>query len=429
MRYKTEVVRILEKDKTIMKQPKLTALFAVSLVTLAFAIPQTSVRAELVDEEVQEDSITPEEPAVETQVIVTKKKVAAKKPKALPQETVEPAYEPVMVQNQNVEVQQAAAQQVAPQSVGTALDQGVKTKMGEVQTQFENALLKTLDKIKITVDDGSMAPAPAPQQSQAVTTTIVQDSVVNAQGAPEAYMSLEDAPEIEEEDFENGTLAKAKIAEEVIENRVRISPLLGWTTINSDNYDVDSKYTAGLGIEVDVSQNLTAVASYSYSEYSVSMGAANPYYGYNPGLYGAPQTALQYNQNVFDAGLRFYLFPRRSVFNMFGGGGLGFNKGYLNYKSTPGYPYGYGNPYNNLDDYEVTSFLGTLETGAEISLGKSVALGMNFKWANVLSSKENQPINPYGFYGSNISPTQQMVGGSLAEDSFYSILGTVKVSF
>jgi hypothetical protein len=411
-----------------MKHPKLTkTIFAVSLMTLAFAIPQTYVRAELVDEEIQEDSITPEEPAVETQITVKKK--VAKKAKALPQETVEPAYEPVMIQNQNVEVQQAQAQAQAPaKTMGSTLDEGVKNKMGEVQTQFENALLKTLDRIKITVDDGSMAPAPVAQQ-QAVTTTIVQDNVVNAQGATEAYMSLEDAPEIQEDDFEHGSLAKAKLAEEIIENRVRIAPLFGWTTINSDNYDIDSKYTAGVGLEFDVSSNLTAVASYSYSEYSVAMGAANPYYGYNPGYYGAPQTSLQYNQNIFDAGLRFYVFPRRSVFNIFGGGGLGFNKGYLNYKSNPGYPYAPGNAYNNLDDYEVTSFLGTLETGAEVSLGRSVALGMNFKFANVLSSKENQPINPYGFYGSNVSPTQQMVGGSLAEDSFYSILGSVKVSF
>ncbi len=344
---------------------------------------------------------------------------------------MEPAYEPVMVQNQNVEVQQAA-QQVAPQSVGSALDQGVKTKMGEVQTQFENALLKTLDKIKITVDDGSMAPVQ--QQSQAVSTTIVQDSVVNAQGAPEAYMSLENAPEIDEE-YANESLAKAKDEEEeeTIGNRLRLSPVIGMSTINSDIYNIDSKYTAGISLEIDVSDNLAAVLGYSYSQYDISLGGSNPLLGfYNPGFYQGNLNTLRYNQNVFDAGLRFYLLPRTSKFNVFAGGGLGYNKGYLNYKTGVFNTYAQ-NPYSNAADYEVTSFLGIMEAGAEVSLAKNVSVGGLFKYANVLSSEENQPLNNYGFigngYGNNISNDQRVVGGSIAENSFYSILGTIKVSF
>lgn len=414
-----------------MKHPKLTALFAVSLVTLAFAIPAQPVRAELVDEEIQEDSITPEEPAVETQVIVKKKKVVAKKPKALPQEVVEPAfeYEPVMVQSQNVQVQQSQAP--AQKSVGSALDEGVKNKMGEVQSQFENALLKTLDKIKITVDDGSMAPAP--QQSQAVSTTIVQDSVVNAQGAPEAYMSLENAPQVDE--YAGESLAKAddEEEEESYSNRIRLAPVIGMSTINSDIYNIDSKYTAGINVEIDVSENLAAVLGYSYSQYDIGLAGSNPLLGYyNPGFYQGNLNTLRYNQNVFDAGLRFYIFPRTSKFNIFAGGGLGYNKGYLNYKSGVFNTYA-SNPYSNVADYEVTSFLGIMEAGAEVTLAKNVSVGANFKYANVLSAEENQPLNNYGFigngYGNNISPDQRVVGGSLAENSFYSILGTIKVSF
>jgi hypothetical protein len=66
-------------------------------------------------------------------------------------------------------------------------------------------------------------------------------------------------------------------------------------------------------------------------------------------------------------------------------------------------------------------------------VAKNVAIGANFKYANVLSSSENRPLNNFGFagngFGTTISPDQQIVGGSIADNSFYSILGTVKVAF
>jgi hypothetical protein len=50
-----------------------------------------------------------------------------------------------------------------------------------------------------------------------------------------------------------------------------------------------------------------------------------------------------------------------------------------------------------------------------------------------LSSRENQPLNNYAFInnGFNTQPItdKQVVGGSIAKENFYSILGTVKVSF
>jgi hypothetical protein len=97
-----------------------------------------------------------------------------------------------------------------------------------------------------------------------------------------------------------------------------------------------------------------------------------------------------------------------------------------------------GNSYysnsGQLNDYEVTSVLGILETGGELQLSKNLALGANFKYHSVLSSNENQPLNSNGFvnynYTNNTAPTDKsVVGGSLKDNSFYSLLGTVKLSF
>jgi hypothetical protein len=56
-----------------------------------------------------------------------------------------------------------------------------------------------------------------------------------------------------------------------------------------------------------------------------------------------------------------------------------------------------------------------------------------FKYSPVLSAKESRPLYNYNFapagYNGPVSQDQLAVGGSLAESSFYSILGTVKVSF
>src|SRR5690606_17184224 len=82
-----------------------------------------------------------------TALPAAKKKVIVQEQEDLP---LEPTYEPVALQ--------AAP---AKKSVGSTLDQGIQNKMSDVQTQFESALLKTLDRIKITVDDGAPAPAEA----------------------------------------------------------------------------------------------------------------------------------------------------------------------------------------------------------------------------------------------------------------------------
>lgn len=422
-----------------MKTPRSNFVLSLALaISLAGAFPHA--RAELVSEEVAEDAITPEaeSSALEEEVVIVKQKPRVAKRKVIVREVEElPEAETV-----------AAVETAAPakKSAGAALDEGIQTKMDDVRNQFEQALLRQLDKIKITVDEAEPAQAAQAQVAAPVSTTIVQDSVVNTEGAPvsasgaqqtETYLSLDKAPAAEEE-MEGASVAEAKEEEDgELEGRVRVSPLAGFSSLSSDTYNIDSRHTVGVGVEVDIDNNLTAAVSYSYAQYDVSLGLANPYYNFfGPNFFAGNQRTLEYNQNVFDATLRYYLMSKKSRFRAFIGGGAGYNKGYLNYDQQALNTFA-ADPNlvlsGELNDYEVTSFLGILETGAEIQLSKSIAVGGSFKYANILSSRENRPINNNGFvmnaFGNAYQTEKQRAGGSIAKDNFYSILGTVKVAF
>jgi len=417
------------------------ALYATSL--LAFAISGTA-HAELKaikQQAIVEDAITPEAPeAAQEEVVVVKKA----KPRTLVAAT---PVEEVVSQNTNNNVNNNSAQAIAisappaeKPSMGSQLDAGIKTKMEDVQTQFETALLKTLDRIKITVDDG----APVQGANGPTQAVVVQDNLVNTQGAADKsdYMSVDDAPKVDDEDKQDdadvaskdgstvATLEKASFL-----RKVSISPVFGKTMIGSDYYNINSRYTAGFELEFDIDRSFAIELGYAYSQYDVGLASANPIYGQPIGFGGLNLQTLQYNQNLFSATGRIYLMPRPAKFRVFVGGGTGYNLGYLNYNQNNSNGY-LSNPYYsnyNTSDYAVKSWLGIAEAGSTFSVSDSVSLGALFKYAFVFSSTQNAPLNNYAFlaspYGSNVTPQQAAVGGSLASENFYSILGTVKVSF
>lgn len=418
-----------------MKTPYLKALFATTLV-LGFSL---SAFAEMVSEEVENDAITPEQ-----EVVIVKKKPAVKvqapKKKVVYQMAEE--EQPAMEQNQaatqvtSVAVQQTQAP-AARKGVGSVMDEAVDNKMSDVRNQFEQAIVKSLDRIRVNVDDGSAATASA---NVVQNTTVVQDSLTATAAAPlaapaDTYIAIDKAPKISDKDLESdGDLADgvvlAKAVEEKKSSAVKVYPYGGWTNLGVDGYQVDSKYTAGLGLEVEIDENFAGTVAYSYSQYQVGMAYGNPYYNqYYPAPGAYNQNSMEYNQNVFEAGLRMYLMPQKSKFRIYLGGGFGFNKGYLHYKQNnlygayPGY-----NPGINSSEYVVTSFLGSLETGADLQFSKTVAVGGMFKYYKVLTTKDNQPQN--GYYGNGYYPGDlSQIGRAVADTDFYSILGTVKVNF
>jgi len=460
-----------------MKQPNIAKVLLASSLTLAFASTLvTPAHAELVSEDVQADSITPQpslgqSSGMQDEVVILKKspqKVTVRET-SLPAETIAapqpvayqaaPAAAPVAApaQAQAQATATATATASARPSVGSSLDQGMSNKMDDVRNQFENALLRTLDRIKITVDDGApgaAAQATATAQATAIaapaapvaapTTTIVRDNVINATAAPANYMTV-DSSLVDEEEGSTSVADREDHEERTLVNRIRVAPVVGMTSIGGSNsyYDIKSSFTAGINIEMEVAENFAAYLGYSYSKYDVGLAGGFGYggyggYGYGGGFSG--YNPLQYNQNLFEAGGRFYILPRESAFRVFVGGGIGLNKGYINYRNNGlnggygggGYA-GYGGYGGGLDDYELTSWLGILETGAEFRVSRGVSIGANFKYMTVLSSRENDRLRAYGFYsgynGGALTQEQLAAGSSIANESLYSILGTVKVAF
>jgi opacity protein-like surface antigen len=413
-----------------MKRPNLILVpaFAILVASLASA---TSAQAQLVNQQIREEAIVPEQASTDDVVVVKRKR--APQPRQIIIEE-EPAFEAEPVNATAVAMAQVAPQPMAqPKTVGSTLDQGLQTKMDGVRQEFENALLRSLDRIKITVDDGGNPPAPT---TQVVTDSLAVNSAAPLPQASDTYVSVEGAPTIVVPSGQGDVnIAQSSTAEQSPSTfgKVRVAPVVGFTTINSDDYDIESKYTAGVMIEADVSENLSVVLGYTYTQHDISLGTTNPFWnGWNQGFVNNNQQTLRYNQNVFEGGLRVYLMPDTSRFRMHLGAGLGYNLGYLNYEKSSLNTFAPNN-FQNLEDYEVKSFLGTLETGAEFKVAKNVSIAANARYARVLSATENSRLNNNGFvlngFGQSVSTDQENVGGSLAENSFYSILGGVKVSF
>lgn len=414
-----------------MKKPiAIQALYATSLVAFLISSPVHAELKAMKQQAIVEDSITPEASADEEVVVVKKVKKPARRVVLEEEPALEPAAPAASVNNnaQAIAIAQAPVEQKA--TAGAQLDAGIKSKMSDVQNQFEAALLKTLDRIKISVDDGS-APAAAPAQ-----TAIIQDNLVSNQAAANKdYLEIGAAGSVADDEEADGE-SIAKIEKKSSERKVRVAPLFGRTMIGSNYYNIDSRYTAGFEIEMDLDSNFSLALGYAYSQYNIGLASSSPFvgfyqpYGYN---YQNSQT-LGYNQNVFTGIARLYLMPSEKKFRIFGGAGAGYNLGYLNYRQTNnGYGYQYYGYNNGVNDYEVKSWLGILNAGATLNVSDSVSIGADFRYALVFSSSENAPLNNYafGYNGFNYGTTgdQAVVGGSLANENFYSILGTLKVAF
>ncbi len=453
------------------------ALFAISL-SLAFSgalgLNSSPARAELVREQVQSDAITPEAaPAAadtvasnssnngDEEVIYVRKRKPAPKRRIVyvdaeeqSAEAASPLPDPIQAPvRQQVAIQPGATvattttvTQETPAAkaagIGTSIDNSISSKMDGVKQQFEDKVVKMLDRIKITVDEDQPATQAAPLSQTVIKDDVKATSAAPAVAAPaptdKTYMSVDQGAQLSPAASEgSSTAAKDDLSDENLKGKISIFPLAGITSIKSSNYTVDARYTAGFGIEAEATNNISIVGSYSYSQFNVGLGTSNPYYGYYQGttlVNSNNLNALQYNQNLVDVNARFYLMPRSSRFRLYIGAGVGYSKSYLNYNQNSLNTYS-GNPYatGQSNDYSVSQVLGQLGAGAEIQISKTIALGADFKYDTVLSSSQNDPLNNNAFvnngYGYTASNNQSIVGGSLASEAFYSLTANVKVTF
>lgn len=436
------------KKEVTMQYPKLKNV----MLSLSLLLAVNLAHAGLVSEEVVADTIAtedgspasaPEMPVADEgdEIVLVRKKppthrVALPGRKVIVREVVQSDDSVTMVD---------AAPQAAPapkrEGVGGRIDGAIDRKVEDVRKTMEDSLIRAVEGIKIKVgDDAKAEPAPATAAvavaaAPAAGTTavaVVHDSVASAAAAEDkAYAALDTEPvgKSDAEAEEEGAL----------EGSLSVFPLIGLSMMSAENYNIDSRYTAGFGLEVDIGSGLAFVGTYSYSQYDVKLANQNPFYGYYQG-YNPNQlnnlNSLEYNQNVISTGMRYYFLPKSSRYRFFVGAGTGFNKGYLNYKQNYLNQYAGVSQANNgsLQDYEVTSLLGHLEIGGEVQLSKAIAIGAMTRYHTVLTSRENTPINNYAFLGAPMGPTsavdhKQLVGGSIRDSGFLSMAATLKVTF
>lgn len=200
---------------------------------------------------------------------------------------------------------------------------------------------------------------------------------------------------------------------------------------NGEGYDVNSRYSLGVGLGFVVTSNLSVEAGYSFNEYGVSMGYPYGYptygnYNYNGNSTGDETIAMK--QNVVDLGLKLHVLGVDSRVRPYVSAGAAYAKSYVNFdeKYLQQYNQAYGNT-NAYPDYELSQFLGYLGTGLDVRLSRVVSISGNFRYYGVFSSRENQPLNSYpGYYGGGYSsyaanPQVQQAGGSLAGRGFYTL--------
>jgi opacity protein-like surface antigen len=241
-------------------------------------------------------------------------------------------------------------------------------------------------------------------------------------------------------------------AEEV--TTLRLTPRAGLPGFQGQSpYLLQGRYSLGAGIDVGVSDHLTFELGYGYSEYGVALNSATALgltpilggggYGFN---YNQNNTTGVLKQNVVDAGLKIHLLGRRSKLRPFIGGGAGYSRSYLNYDARI-VDFLNRMGYGVSPDYDLTQFLASASAGVELQLSKSVVVGLTYKYFTVLSSRQNQELYnpalygaypgalyggygyPYGTAGGLADLDKQLVGGSIADTSFYSVMGTVGFSF
>lgn len=238
------------------------------------------------------------------------------------------------------------------------------------------------------------------------------------------------------------------------EIRISLFPRTGLSEMTENSfYNVNGRYTVGLGVEVGVNDHVSFELGYAFSEYGVALSSANPWVSqyqswngsYNPNSF----ESLALKQNIVDAGLKLHLLGSASRLRPFIGGGAAYSKSFINYDGRiVDYLYQVGLS-NMARDYEVNSFLGYLSTGFDIQLSRSVSVGTAFKYYRVLTARENQGLNAMAFTGYpgypgmvpqylhlQSQPPQQpvdfekaTVGGSLARSSFFSITAGVSFEF
>ncbi len=223
--------------------------------------------------------------------------------------------------------------------------------------------------------------------------------------------------------------------------RVGITPRGGLAGIINSNFEVSSRYSFGVGVYVDVMNHLGFEAGYTRAQYSMAAGTAygNVYYGYT-------QQQLLMSQNVFDIGPRINILGRKSRVQPFVGVGVGYYRNSINLDQNT---LNFVRMYNPAmaSDFTVSGMLGYIGGGAEIKITDNIGLMGLFRYYNVLTARQSNPLSSAAFVSSNnpnapsASSTYGVYSGvpggdprfnasqNFGKADFYTLQGGLTVSF
>jgi hypothetical protein len=290
--------------------------------------------------------------------------------------------------------------------------------------------------------------APTALEEQVVTAPVTETPGQPAQAAKKSpaarAAALDEVAATQAADY---TMIDESSADDT---KISVMPRAGLSNMNSESayFNVQGRYSAGVGLNVQASSNVAFEVGYTFNEYGVSAASSNPWINNLRGamsVYGADPSfneTLAMKQNVVDAGMRLYLLNPGAKVRPFVAGGGAYSKSFVNYDSQYLATLSATNP-EQTRDYESDGFLGYLGAGLDLMVSKSVSVGVVGKFYQVLTSRQNRDFNNAAFmtydprypnyYGANFgTPDQadkQIYGGSLARANFYTVNAGVNFSF
>lgn len=228
-----------------------------------------------------------------------------------------------------------------------------------------------------------------------------------------------------------------------------IAPNIGISNLNTESYNVDAGSAVGVQVGYSLNDNVVFNFGYTYSQYEIGLlengftfNSFNNFYnnqfGFNNFL-NNNLNELEFNQNVFDAGIRYLIFDSSSKLRPYIGGGVSYTVGYLNYKQKALDTFNqdaFIRASGALDDYELTGFSGYVQAGAILNFSKQFGIGANFKYHTLLSSDEESPIQNFAFVANNqglnvnqLANDKNVVGGTLSDASWTTLDLSLILSF
>lgn len=366
------------------------------------------------------------------------------------------AQAPTVIQN-NLLQNQTTEQTSVTASEALSDMEVVRRERVRSERRNEDALTMRLEALRMQEEERRAKKIIAALQNEGTESTV---QVIEAQPALQTQV-------ISVPVTEGQTVATVAVSESEEDQPMQISvqPRGGMGGMMASGYDVNPRFSLGVGLSASAGDNITIEAGYSYNVFGVALNSSNPWvasFQAYTGSYLKSFETVAMKQNVADLGVKLHLLGRSSKIRPFISGGGGYSVAYVNYDQKILSYLNQAGLGGMGSDYEIQQFLGYLGGGLDVQVSKSVSIGALFKYYTVLSARENSRLNnlalyngglgggyPYygGGYGgypqyqsnpysgynqyqSGLSDQdKQMVGGSLANTSFYVIQAGVTFTF